>query len=387
MKDPLLLESYNYVLDPSYIAQFPHDPVDQCKLMVIDKVNQTIEHQQFDYISSVLNQDYILFFNNSKVVKARILLDTATVEYQGNVIDWLHWELFYLWPTENNRLQFLVKPWSKLKVGAIINIGNHRLSIVDNFDYGRIIQYDGDIFAFLEEYWQMPLPPYVHYSNEKESDYQPPMATIPWSVASPTACLHFSQRLLDSLESNGTTIDYVTLHVGLGTFKSIDTKNIEDYHIHCEASEIDIDIFERIMNYKLNKQTILAVGTTSTRTLESLPYLYHKHRAVIITQLSNIVIKFRDDLISWIDQNNSYIWNISHPKDPTHIQFECCLYITPWFQFRIIDQLITNFHLPKSSLMVLLASFMGYEFMMQSYDEAIKKNYRFYSFGDAMRIS
>ena len=278
----------------------------------------------------------------------------------------------------------MVKPGSKLKIGATVLLWDKRLTIVDNFDYGRVIQYDGDIFALLEEFGQMPLPPYVEYSQEKESDYQPAMAKEPWSVASPTASLHFTAKFLNELEAKGVNFDYVTLHVGIWTFRPIKTINIKDFDIHTELCQIDLGIFERIMKYKLNNKRIIAVGTTACRTLESLPYLFMQCKELLLELLWKEIFTYREDLTKDIYQHTNFI------VDPTintqNISFACKLYITPWFRFLILDQLITNFHLPKSSLMVLLASFMGYEFMMQAYEEAIKKNYMFYSFGDAMRI-
>jgi len=258
MKDTFALDSYDYFLPDNLIAQHAHDPADECKLMVVNRKAWTTNDEVFnDALLSNLNNDYIIFFNNSKVVRARIPLDNAKVCYKDKVIDWMAWELFYLWPAGNSSYEFLVKPGSKLKIGTQIFLWDKVLSIVDNFDYGRVIAYDGDIFALLEEFGQMPLPPYVEYSQEKESAYQPVMAKEPWSVASPTASLHFTPTLLKQLEEKGVLFDYLTLHVWIGTFRPIKSKNIKDFDIHSESCQVDLEIFERIMNYRLGKKKII----------------------------------------------------------------------------------------------------------------------------------
>lgn len=364
-------DQFNYNLPPELIAQEPHDPVDQCRLMVVDRHTWSCTHQQFDtaLIHHLSSKD-ILFFNNSKVIKARIVLGD--------------WEILYLWPSNTpSQYEFLVRPWSKFKTGRVITIDNESLLVVAHSSHGRILQYDGDIHELLNRYGQLPLPPYITYESSKESHYQPVVATLPWSVASPTASLHFTQGLLDSLNGQWVMVDYVTLHVGMGTFRHIDSPTIEDYRIHSEQCQVDIALFQRIMNYKLQKENIVAVGTTSCRTLESLPYLYPLIRSSLVWHLSDKELSYRDQLSS----NNTKKEYITHPTIVWQsIFFTCQLYITPWFSFRIIDQLITNFHLPKSSLMVLVATFMGYENMMNCYQEAIKKNYMFYSFWDALWI-
>lgn len=325
------------------------------------------------------------FFNNSKVIKARIPLDNAVVMYNQEEKRIIWWELFYIWIHGDWVYTFMVKPWSKLKIWSICIIWEYILTIVGDWEYGRLISFDGDIFTFLSEYGQMPLPPYIGYQESKESLYQPVFAKQPWSIASPTASLHFTSSLLNQLASNGVLFDYITLHVGIGTFRTIKVKDIHDYDIHSEICEIDNDLFSRIAHYKQWGKNIIAVGTTSCRTLESLLYL----RILLDENQKNNCCKsiqrdFRDSLAWNINKQNNYIQSFQI-KDG-FIQFECKLFITPWFQFTIIDQLITNFHLPKSSLMVLVASILGYEYMMNAYKIAIEKNYMFYSFGDAMWI-
>lgn len=387
-KDIFDITSYDYELPPELIAQNPHSPADQCKLMLVDRQTGAIKDKIFSDVTDYLSSDYILIFNNSKVVRARILLQNARIVRENQVIHGMEGELFYLSPLGNGHYHFLVKPGSKLKVGTVVMLWDHKLSIVADHDYGRVIEYQGDIFALLDQYGQMPLPPYIGFDQSKESLYQPVVASNPWSVASPTASLHFTPKLLENIKHQGVQFDYTTLHIGLGTFKSIDTNNIKDYNIHHEACEVDLDIFTRIMNYKQNKKTILAVWTTACRTLESLPYCFLLTQDNLKDLLPSKVVSFRKELTSSIsiDEAKKMIASYDIDSDSSKIYFSCSLYITPWYTFRVINQLITNFHLPKSSLMVLVASLMWYDLMMRCYEHAIAHHYQFYSFGDAMRI-
>ena len=224
----------------------------------------------------------------------------------------------------------------------------------------------------------MPLPPYVSYAQEKVASYQPIFAKTPGSVASPTASLHFTKTLLDSLKSKEICTDFVTLHVGIGTFKSMTSSDIKHHEIHHETCEIDSEIFSRIMNYKQAGQPIIAVGTTSCRTLESLPYLWLKLKDELNILCDEKTSRYWNELSSNLDGGKNYISNYRIEGEKIH--FDCSVYILPGFRFTVIDQLITNFHLPKSSLMVLVASIMGYDLMMQCYEDAIKNHYAFYSF-------
>ncbi|HMY80993.1 MAG TPA: S-adenosylmethionine:tRNA ribosyltransferase-isomerase [Candidatus Absconditabacterales bacterium] len=385
------LDSYEYLLPDQLIAQLPHNPPDQCRLLVVDTQNATWKHDRFDTaLIQGLNTSSVLFFNTSKVVKARIPLDDALIILStGTVIPGISGgELLYLThSSDDGCYEFLVKPGSKLKPGTRIIITKNNvlytLDIREQSLYGRIIYYSGSMFNLLDEVGQMPLPPYIEYNTSKESSYQPVMATTPGSVASPTASLHFTHNLLTGLSTKGVITDQVTLHVGLGTFKSIQTNDVRDHQIHNEQAQVDLGIFERIMNYKLTHKTIVAVGTTTTRTLESLPYLFQSLRQTLSDKLSSDIF----DYWSKISVTHNPLGIIYSPTVVgDNIVFGCQLYITPGFHFCIIDQLITNFHLPKSSLMVLVASMMGHDLMMKVYQDAVSQQYMFYSFGDAMWI-
>jgi S-adenosylmethionine:tRNA ribosyltransferase-isomerase len=389
MADFFSLDSYDYHLPENLIAQQAHNPPDQCKLMTVNKTTWVVEHKIFSDLQTLLKPQSVLFFNNSKVVKARIPIshsypDIKITNPQGKIIQ-LEGELFYLSPLDED-YYFLVRPWSKLKTGTKIQIGEFVLYIGENFEHGRKVHIEGKLFDLLEKYGQMPLPPYVSYAQEKVASYQPIFAKTPGSVASPTASLHFTKTLLDSFPSKEICTDFVTLHVWIWTFKSMTSSDIKQHEIHHETCEIDIELFSRIMNYKLNQQAIVAVGTTSCRTLESLPYLWLTIKDQLNSQCDEKTTTYWNNLSSHLDPSKSYISNAHISMEEGKIHFDCSLYILPGFVFSLIDQLITNFHLPKSSLMVLVASIMGYELMMQCYEDAIKNHYTFYSFGDAMRI-
>jgi S-adenosylmethionine:tRNA ribosyltransferase-isomerase len=279
----------------------------------------------------------------------------------------------------------MVFPWKKFNIWTTIYLTENIKIHIKKISYeGRIIEVEwGNFENILKDYWQMPLPPYIEYTKEKEEPYQPIFASKPWSTASPTASLHFTSNLLEELKKKWITQHYTTLHIWLGTFKIVEVSNIEKYDIHTEITEIEADIWDKIYKAKL-KWKILATWTTVTRTLESLPYLYKKIENSLT--LSNQVRKFWE----WISNNITEKQYDNFIKTVTNqwkeIQFETKLFIYPWFSFKIIDELITNFHLPKSSLLMLVAWFMWHKNMFDCYNFAIQNNYRFFSFGDVMYI-
>ena len=322
MTDFFSLESYDYDLPEDLIAQQAHDPADECKFMIINKFTWVVEHKIFKDLQNLLDSQSVLFFNNSKVLKARIPLSHKDIRvfnpwWEEITVDW---ELFYLSPLQED-YYFLVRPGSKLKTGTTIKIDKFQLNIGENFEHGRRIFVDGDIFELLEKYGQMPLPPYVSYAQDKVASYQPIFAKTPWSVASPTASLHFTKTLLNWLKSKEICTDFVTLHVGIGTFKSMTSSDIKEHVIHHETCEVDSDIFKRIMNYKLNNKPIIAVGTTSCRTLESLPYLWLKINDQIISVCDTQTIQYWNELSSGLDSSKTYISN--YRIEGGKIHFDC----------------------------------------------------------------
>ena len=239
----------------------------------------------------------------------------------------------------------------------------------------------------------LPLPPYIEYNSEKEVDYQTSFAEKDGSVAAPTASLHFTSELMGKI---GNQKEYITLHVGLGTFKGIDTTDIREYAIHSEVVEIPMGIFETISELKQAWKRIVAVGTTACRTLESLPSLWRILDTDIQNQFDANIRNYWNTLIQDLEEN-TWVQDIVPIKANTsysdseiiqkqEITFSTSIYITPGYTFRVIDDLITNFHIPESSLLVLVSALVGYEATMDIYEKAIDKQYRFYSFGDGMYI-
>ncbi len=234
----------------------------------------------------------------------------------------------------------------------------------------------------METYGELPLPPYITYSKEKERDYQTSFAKTDGSVAAPTASLHFTRELMDAIENPK---EYITLHVGLGTFKGIDTSDIRDYHIHAETIEIPLDLFSRIYAYKTTDKKLIAVGTTVCRTLESLPSLWQSLDQEMKEIFDSNIIAYWNTLTEDLAPTN-WIEHITYDSQTGSLTFSTSIYITPGYTFRIVDELITNFHLPESSLLVLVSAFMGKENVDAFYTHAIQERYRFFSFGDGIYI-
>ena len=392
------LSDYDYDLPQELIAQDLASPADNAKLLVYDKSTWTIKDSIFHELPSLIQEWSHFFFNTSKVVKARIPIP----KFDG--------EIFFLEQhTDEYTFDALVRPWKKMKVWTIVPVWDYIFEIVGMTEQWRVVRCSHPIFEVLEAIWQMPLPPYIWYDESKSDSYQPLQAKQPWSVAAPTASLHFTPQTYSDLKNMQCSINEVVLHIWLGTFKQVDTESIQDYDIHSEKAEVWWDIFRKIMTIKQSWKPLVAVGTTVTRTLETLPYVRKE------LQKSNQALECFDqetkeywDTItksiseekaqwfvkSWslkgewtIRNDTNQWWYIVHPTIlSSNITFESALYIYPWFDFLIIDQLITNFHLPKSSLLMLVAGFIWFENMKKIYEHAIAKKYMFYSFWDAMLI-
>ncbi len=323
-----------------------------------------------------------MFFNNSRVIRSRVILQNIAY-IQSNGIESIlsDGEIFYLSTEKDTTFKALVRPGNKFKIGNLFTIGRYSIEVIWINEDGRLLKIIWwDIGSFLAEYGTLPLPPYIEYSAEKERDYQTSFAKTDGSVAAPTASLHFTTELMEKIQ---TPKEYITLHVGLGTFKWIQTPDIRDYSIHREKIEVDKKIFATIANIKYENKKIVAVGTTACRTLESLPYLWQS---------------MDPEIRDWFDTKTCIYWNshidTSLKQDYIHtiiaenhsIFFETSIYIVPGYRFHIVDDLITNFHLAESSLLVLVSAFIGYEATMSIYQHAIEWWYRFYSFGDGMYI-
>ncbi len=334
------LEDFNYELDESFIAQSPIKNRDESKLLVLNKEDGRIEHRTFKDIIDYLNKDDILVLNDTKVLPARLI---GEKENTKALI-----EILLLKNIENNIWECLVKPAKRIKVGTIINFSNLlKAKCVDIKDEGiRIFEfiYDGIFYEILDILGTMPLPPYIHNKLEDKDRYQTIYAKNIGSSAAPTAGLHFTIDLINRLKEKGIKICFITLHVGIGTFRPVSVDNIENHKMHSEYYSIDKDTADLLNN---KKGRIISVGTTTTRTLETI-----------------------------LKNNNKFI--------------ECSgwtdIFIYPGYKFKAVDALITNFHLPKSTLLMLVSAFSSKEFIFNSYEEAKKNKYRFFSFGDAMFI-
>jgi len=344
------LDSYDYHLPAEQVAQFPEEQRDSSRLLVLERESHSIIHDTFSSILKYLNKDDCLVLNNSKVFPARLLGRKSS---GGKV------EIFLLhYPEKTDtpglaRGLALYRSSKPLKTGQAIYIGQElKLTILGRKENGQVeleLTYSGSLQDALEKAGKMPLPPYIKREADSSdvTRYQTVYAASTGSVAAPTAGLHFTRKLLEKIRAKGVHIAYLTLHVGYGTFAPIRTNDIRDHKIHSEWVEINAASAETIKLARRGGGRIIAVGTTSVRTLE---YVAHK----------------RGDIMQFSGN--------------------CDLYIMPGHRFRAIDAMITNFHLPRSSLLVLVSAFAGRQTILATYREAIEKGYRFYSYGDAMLI-
>lgn len=341
---------FDYNLPEELIAQRPVAPRDSSRLLVMDKVTGQLEHKKhFREIIDELNENDLLVFNDTKVIPARLYGHRSGTG--GKV------EVLLLTPCGKDRWECLVKPGAKCKIGQIIDFGtpdedgDYLLQgrVVDYTDFGgRIVEFTAkglfdDVIQVLGE---MPLPPYIHEKLEDKDRYQTVYAREKGSAAAPTAGLHFTAELLDMLKKNGVTLAFVTLHVGLGTFRPVSVDIIEDHHMHEEIYEVSQETAQLINEAKGAGKRIIAVGTTSVRTLES---------ATVDGELKA-------------------------GRGKTNI------FIYPGYSYKLVDGLITNFHLPQSTLLMLISALAGREHCLAAYEEAVREKYRFFSFGDAMFI-
>jgi len=336
--------SFFYNLPPELIAQHPAEPRDTSRLLAVDKHTGMIAHKKFGDIVSYLNPGDCLILNNTRVLPARIY---GCREDTGACVEFL-----LLHQKSGNTWEVLTGPGKRAKKGArfVFNDGLLSAEILDVLEDGnRIAKFDfsGNFFDVLDKIGEMPLP---HYITEKLNDkerYQTVYSKEPGSAAAPTAGLHFTPGLLDEIRAAGVEVGFVTLHVGLGTFRPVKTENIEDHHMHSEHYTLPEETARIINRTKKNGGRVIAVGTTCCRTLES-----------VFAEKGEICA-----YDAWTD-----------------------IFIYPGFKFKCIDALLTNFHLPESTLIMLVCAFCGYENTMKAYETAVKEKYRFFSFGDAMFI-
>lgn len=337
-------QDFYYELPEELIAQDPLEDRSSSRLLVLDKESGAVSHHVFKEIVEYLHEGDCLVINDTKVLPARLI--GAKEGTDARI------ELLLLKRRENNIWETLVKPGKKAKVGTKINFGDGLLTgeVVDIVEEGnRLIQFsfDGIFEEILDQLGQMPLPPYITHHLEDKNRYQTVYAKHTGSAAAPTAGLHFTPELLEKIEEKGVEIARVTLHVGLGTFRPVKVDEITDHHMHSEFFQIDEDAAGKINRAKENGKRVICVGTTSCRTVESAADETGRLKACS----------------GWTE-----------------------IFIYPGYQFRVLDCLITNFHLPESTLVMLVSALAGRENVLRAYQEAVKERYRFFSFGDAMFI-
>ena len=336
------LEDFNYNLPEELIAQTPLEPRNSSRLMVLNPATQEILHEHFYNLQKFLTAGDALIFNDTRVIPARLIGQKAT---GGRV------EIFLLRRIDFSTWETLVKPGRKVLEGTEVFFGEElSCKIIGRTDFGgRIVQFqfDGIFEEILDRLGETPLPPYIHEKLTDIERYQTVYNRERGSAAAPTAGLHFTKEQMQELENFGVKLGFVTLHVGLGTFRPVQVENIEEHQMHEEFYTVPETTAKLIRETKLAGKKVIAVGTTSIRTLES-------------AALDNL--------------------NVEVGSNSTKI------FIYPGYKFKIVDALITNFHLPKSTLIMLVSAFAGREFILRAYEEAVKQRYRFFSFGDAMFI-
>lgn len=340
----MLVEDFDYDLPEELIAQTPLKKRDESRLMVLDKQTGEIEHKHFSDIIDYLNPGDVLVLNDTKVLPARLI--GIKEETKATI------EILLLKNIEGDNWECLVKPARRVHIGTIISFGDGLLKAkcIKEFDEGikhfELI-YDGVLVEILDKLGTMPLPPYIHEKLEDQNRYQTVYAKNLGSAAAPTAGLHFTEELLDKIKNKGIEVCYITLHVGLGTFRPVAVDKIEDHKMHSEFYMMSGEVADKLNKAKKEKRRIISVGTTTTRTLEAIMNKYN-----IFKECSG----YTD------------------------------IFIYPGYKYKAIDNLITNFHLPKSTLIMLVSALAGKEFVLNAYKEAVREKYRFFSFGDSMFI-
>ena len=337
-------QDFYYELPEELIAQDPLEDRQSSRLLVLDKESGAISHRIFREITDYLKEGDCLVINDTKVLPARLI---GAKEGTNAKI-----EILLLKRRENSIWETLVKPGKKAKIGTKIHFGDGILTgeVVDVVEEGnRLIQftYEGIFEEILDQLGQMPLPPYITHQLEDKNRYQTVYAAHTGSAAAPTAGLHFTPELLKNIEERGVDIAKVTLHVGLGTFRPVKVDEITDHHMHSEFYQIDEEAAAKINRAKENGKRVICVGTTSCRTVESAADEKGRLRACS----------------GWTE-----------------------IFIYPGYRFKVLDCLITNFHLPESTLIMLVSALAGRENVLAAYEEAVKERYRFFSFGDAMLV-
>ena len=337
-------DDFDFYLPEELIAQTPLEKRDSSRLLVLDKKTGDISHKHFTDIIDYMEKGDTLVLNDTKVMPARLY---GVKEETSAAI-----EVLLLKDEGNNIWECLTRPAKRIKEGTIVSFGEGKLKAVciEVLDEGIRkfkLEYKGILYEILDELGEMPLPPYIHEKLKNKDRYQTVYAKNVGSAAAPTAGLHFTEDLLNKIKNKGVNIAYVTLHVGLGTFRPVNVEDVTKHKMHSEYYVMSKEVADLLNKTKKSGHKIIAVGTTSTRTLETIASLYGKFK----------------ECSGWTD-----------------------IFIYPGYEFKGIDYLITNFHLPKSTLVMLVSALAGKDNIMKAYNEAVKEKYRFFSFGDSMLI-
>ena len=337
-------EDFDYYLPEELIAQTPLEVRDSSKMMVVDRKTGDIKEQHFHDIINELKKGDTLVINDTKVLPARLY--GIKEETKANI------ELLMLKEIKKDTWECLTKPFKRIHIGTIITFGDGRLKAkcIQKEEEGIAIFefiYEGIFLEVLESLGEMPLPPYIHEKLKQKDRYQTVYAKDPGSAAAPTAGLHFTEELLKEIKEKGVDIVSITLHVGLGTFRPVSVEDVKTHKMHSEFYQMSKEAADILNKAKKENRRIIAVGTTSTRTLETIMSLYNEFKACS----------------GWTD-----------------------IFIYPGYEFKAIDGLITNFHLPKSTLIMLVSAFSTKEIILNAYKKAVENKYRFFSFGDSMFI-
>jgi S-adenosylmethionine:tRNA ribosyltransferase-isomerase len=331
------IELFNYDLPESFIAQRSVEPRDHSKLMLVSRASGELEHRYFYDLVDLLQAGDVLVFNTSKVFKAR-LAEGGLEVFVLRIADW--------------EVECLIKPGKKFPQGSTISLFGRSFSVKSKTPDGVCVVTTGlsvnEMLEFCEQHGEVPTPPYVKNASSVEKDYQTVYAKQVGSVAAPTAGFHFTDELLQKIKDNGIEIEHVVLHVGIGTFRPVQVQTLQEHTMHSEWVSVTAETAHRLNVAKAEGRRVIAVGTTTTRVLEGVANLY-----------DGKLVPYEGDVN---------------------------MFITPGYEFKIIDGLITNFHLPKSTLLVLVSALVGREHILAAYEAAKKNNYRFFSFGDAMFI-
>lgn len=341
----LTVNDFDFELPEELIAQTPLRDRSSSKMMVVDSKSKELTDTHFEDIIHELDAGDALVMNDTRVLPAR--LHGVKKETGG------HLEVLLLKNIEGDKWETLMKPAKKAKVGTVISFGDGRLEaeVLEKKEHGgRIVQfsYNGIFLEVIESLGEMPLPPYITEKLDDPDRYQTVYAKESGSAAAPTAGLHFTPEILEKIEAKGVKLVYLTLHVGLGTFRPVSVDNLSDHTMHAEFYQLSKEAADTLNDVKASGNKVIAVGTTSIRTLETIGKA-HENKLV--------------EDSGWTD-----------------------IFITPGYYFSVVDGFLTNFHLPKSTLIMLVSAFAGREFILEAYQHAVKERYRFFSFGDAMFV-